>query len=98
MCVYIYTHTHIYTYTYVRVCALDTQGRYIHIPIYGSAPYIRRDDIWVWALCTQGRYVGLRPLYVGMIYGSGPFIPRDAGRRLCTYSGLCPDTQGFGQG
>ena len=42
--------------------------------------------------------MGLRPLYAGMIYGSGPFIPRDAGRGLCTYSGLCPDTQGFGQG
>ena len=42
--------------------------------------------------------MGLRPLHAGMIYGSGPFIPRDAGRRLYTYSGLCPDTQGFGQG
>src|SRR3954471_5391794 len=75
------THTYIcvyiYRYTYVRVCALDTQGRYIHISIYGSAPFIRRDDIWVWALYTQGRYMGLRPLYAGMIYGSGPFIPRD---------------------
>src|SRR3954469_12871711 len=70
----------------------------------------------VWALYTQERYMGLRPLYAGMIYGSGPFIPRDAGRGikyiygsgpfipwdagrgLSTYSGLCPDTQGFGQG
>src|SRR5438270_5114594 len=54
-------HTHIYVYiyiyTYVRVCALD----------------------------TQGRYMGLRPLYAGMINGSGPFIPRDAGRGLSIY-------------
>ena len=65
------THTHIcvyiYRYTYVRVCALDTQGRYIHIPIYGSAPFIRRDDIWVWALYTQGCWPGI--MY---IFGSVP--------------------------
>ena len=34
--------------------------------------------------------MGLRPLYAGMIYGSGPFIPRDAGRGLSTYMGLGP--------
>ena len=71
-----------------------------------SALLTRRDDIYiykyayvrVWALYTQGRYMSLRPLYAGMLYGSGPFIPRDAGQGLSTYSGLCPDTQGFGQG
>src|SRR3954463_15566747 len=48
----------------------------MYIQIYGSAPFIRRDEIWVCALYTQGRYMGLRPLYVGMIYGSAPFIRR----------------------
>ena len=46
--------------------------------IHGSAPFIRRDDIWVWALYTQEcwpeityifgsvpRYIGIWP---GMIY------------------------------
>ena len=27
--------------------------------IHGSAPFIRRDDIWVWALYTQGSGQGL---------------------------------------
>ena len=29
--------------------------------------------------------MGLRPLHAGMIYGSGPFIPRDAGQGLYIY-------------
>src|SRR5204863_4727078 len=33
--------------------------------------------IWVCALYTQGRYMGMRPLYAGMIHGSAPFIRRD---------------------
>src|SRR4051812_25724522 len=47
--------------------------------IYGSAPFIRRDDIWVCALYTQGLY----------ILGSVPFIHRDAGQgfyiRVCAH-------------
>src|SRR4051812_40101010 len=61
--------------------------------IRGSAPFIRRDDTWVCALYTQGRYMGLyplyagmimglRPSYAGMIHGSAPFIRRVAGQGL----------------
>src|SRR3954463_14124427 len=66
---------------YIESC---TEHTYICVYIYKYA-YVR-----VWALYTQGRYMGLRCLYAGMIYGSGPFIPRDAGRGLSTYSGLGP--------
>ena len=66
--------------------------------IHGSAPFIRRVDIRVCALYTQGWYQSLRPSYAGLICGSVPSMHRDTGQGLYIHSGLCPDTQGFGQG
>src|SRR3954469_7422000 len=52
--------------------------RVLHITHIYMCIFIERYTyVRVWALYTQGRYMGLRPLYAGMIYGSGPFIPRD---------------------
>ena len=87
------THTYICVYIYIEIYICKGLGPLYPGTIHGSALFIRRDDIWVWALYTQGCWPGIK-----YIYGSGPFIPRDAGRGLSTYSGLCPDTQGFGQG
>src|SRR3954471_21037875 len=65
--------------------------RVLHIThIYMCIFIYKYTYVRVWALYTQGRHMGLRCLYAGMIYGSGPFIPRDAGRGLNTYSGLGP--------
>src|SRR3954464_12201664 len=65
--------------------------RVLHIThIYMCIFIYKYTYVRVWALYTQGRYMGLRPLHAGMIYGSGPFIPRDAGRGLSTYMGLGP--------
>src|SRR3954462_7284162 len=54
--------------------------------IHGSAPFIRRDDTRVCALYTQGLYIRVCALHT---QGCWPGI---------IYSGLCPYTQGFGQG